>query len=382
MRTTFTTSLSLVLPLLATGCLVGEPGGLPADDTPDDTPDAAPPDDTPDAATPSLGHAVKGAVVDYGSLAAATPDKVPNVALATAGMDPPLATESDATGAYSLANILPGTAFYVRAMPAGVTYVPTTSPPLLVSEQDLTLDVAVVSKVYKDRQNTTTGTPLLAKSSLVIADMTDIAGLPVAGVPLEGVTLSPVGAATKAGVGPYFMGALDVDTNALVSVAYPGYGARVAFLNVPTGEYDLKVTYTPADAQAPVTATVRVTTYDDGVTLQRVALGAPGGGPGLKFSTDVYPILQRASQGGQDCAACHNATGLGQLLPMDDGAQLVYDRLKAGTGLIDLATPANSLLLTMPLYETPPNHPNATWLDTTNPNYVKVLTWIQGGAPF
>ena len=45
-----------------------------------------------------------------------------------------------------------------------------------------------------------------------------------------------------------------------------------------------------------------------------------------------------------------------------------------------LATPATSMLLTKPLYEDPPNHPNATFLDVSDPDYIVILQWIEQGA--
>jgi len=48
--------------------------------------------------------------------------------------------------------------------------------------------------------------------------------------------------------------------------------------------------------------------------------------------------------------------------------------------LIDLATPEASLLLVNPLYETPPDHPNATFASIDSPYYQKWLSWIAAGA--
>ena len=60
----------------------------------------------------------------------------------------------------------------------------------------------------------------------------------------------------------------------------------------------------------------------------------------------------------------------------------VLANMKAITGVLDLVTPASSMFLTYPLYEpTPPqNHPNATFLDTNDPDYKLFLLWITNGA--
>ena len=123
-------------------------------------------------------------------------------------------------------------------------------------------------------------------------------------------------------------------------------------------------------------------TYDGGATLTRVNHDPAAGGGTPSFTTDIYPIFAKASQGGQDCASCHTLGGsAGNVLILDDGAANVHARLIASTLLVNLADPAASLILTKPLYEEPPNHPNAVWLDITDPYYMKILAWITGGAP-
>ncbi len=53
-----------------------------------------------------------------------------------------------------------------------------------------------------------------------------------------------------------------------------------------------------------------------------------------------------------------------------------------GTIRVNLADPASSLILTMPSLEDPADsHPNSTFTSTTDPGYVAILGWIQGGAP-
>ena len=68
-------------------------------------------------------------------------------------------------------------------------------------------------------------------------------------------------------------------------------------------------------------------------------------------------------------------------LRYDDLAATVHATLLARPGVINVASPIDSLLLSKPMYEVPPNHPNATWLDDQNPSYQTVLLWITAGAP-
>ena len=68
-------------------------------------------------------------------------------------------------------------------------------------------------------------------------------------------------------------------------------------------------------------------------------------------------------------------------LQFDLPAADVLAAMQARIGVIDLATPPASRLLTMPLYEVPPDtHPNATFATTDDPIYQKWLRWIEGGA--
>jgi hypothetical protein len=134
--------------------------------------------------------------------------------------------------------------------------------------------------------------------------------------------------------------------------------------------------------------TVALMSTADGVTLVSTAnaaapagTGTGGGATPLSFATDVYPMLQRAALGGQGCANCHNGTMLAGGLAYDGAAGDVYTKIMATPGVVVVATPATSMLLSMPLYETPPDlHPNATWLTNLDPAYVKIMQWISDGA--
>ncbi len=92
------------------------------------------------------------------------------------------------------------------------------------------------------------------------------------------------------------------------------------------------------------------------------------------FAGDVYPILQA------NCVNCHTGAGIAAFLPMNDGAQAVYDRLMGRPNVVNTGSPAASLILTKPLDETPANHPAAVFPDASDPEYVTILTWISDGA--
>jgi hypothetical protein len=337
--------------------------------------DAAPAqsDAGPDAASITT-YIVSGKTVDYGAL-----DPLPQIALATEGMTPPMQATSDLLGAYVLPGVGAGNAFLLNAT-GGANHIDTLNPALTVLDKDLLADVMVMSKPFRDRQYATVNVIRAQGGATLVSSLENLDGTPWTAVPLAAVTLVDMNGVAVPGIaGPYFFGANgDVDPALLASVAQGLRGARVAFLNVPQGTWLLKVSV-PAVGQTPAQDAAGQVSVTGGATLSRVVYD-PAITNQLTFTTDVYPILQKASKGGQDCASCHTAGGTGAVLVLDDGAQLVLDRLKAKLGLVDLASPALSQLLTKPLYEAPPDHPNATWLDATNPFYKKIMVWISQGA--
>jgi len=176
----------------------------------------------------------------------------------------------------------------------------------------------------------------------------------------------------------------DVPTMVAAGVALP---SPMAIGVIATG---LAVTYVVLSLRR--TAPWRFRTYEvpvvavaDGATLAQT-----GGGdddmtppPGARtFTTDIYPRLKRASLGGLGCANCHTAGGVAAILQFDLPVAEAHAAILARPGVIaPPATAALSLLLTKPLYEDPPNHPNATFLTALDPDYLIIMEWISQGAP-
>lgn len=362
-------SLAFVLISAAAGC-AGEAPDLTAVD-------AAPHVDAGQGldATPTVTFALTGKAKDYFTgLPLATVD------LATEGMEPALAGTSDAAGDFRLDGVPPGSVFYVTT--SRLQFRPTRNLPVRIDSESVQSDLLVVSLPDSRRQYTSLNLAPTAGAAVVFAELRRNNGMPFEGLALDAIVLVD-SAAAPIGLGPYFFGAQgDLVSNLTVATS-TGFGgrARVGFLDVPAGPVTLEVTSTTGMG-APQTERIELMATADGATLAVTgATGMGGGGSGARtFTADVYPKLQTAANGGLGCANCHTAGGLAAVLPYDLPVMMTYDAIKARLGVVDLITPADSLLLTKPLFEAPPNHPNATFLDVNDPDYRVFLQWISQGA--
>lgn len=338
----------------------------------------------PDAG-PVAGVSVAGRSLDY-----FTADPLGDAALASEGMNPEVSAQSDAAGNFTLEDVPPGSVFYVQASRAN--YRPSRQVEVRVEETPLTgADVHLVSVADSRRQYTTLNLTPTAGRAVLFINLLRNNGLPFDGIPLADITLVDAQNA-PVGLGPYFFGANgDLVSNAAIAVSTIFNGrARAGFLDVPPGSYTLKVKYTAGGGGGggePQLRTfeVPVVAVPDGATLSQTGgmdddMTPP---PGQRtFTADVHTRLQRASLGGLGCANCHTAAGVASILPFDGTPADVHAAIRARPGVIaPPATAAQSLLLTKPLYEDPPNHPNATFLTSLDPDYVVILEWISQGAP-
>jgi hypothetical protein len=345
----------------------GEAPPLPGEDAP--------------AEVPVEGQRVSGKAMDY--FVAGTP--LPGAALATDGIDPQLLATSDEAGAFAFEQVPVGSQVFFSASRA--SYRPTRNL-VAIADAAVERDLYLMSAADVARQYATDGgkTPTPGRA-FVIAELLRDNGTPLAGVPLIDVKLVDGAGAPIVAIGPYVVG-----TGGVVVPVGPTQTeihddkARVAFLDVPPGRFSLEVAFLDGQGQ-PQTLTTPVTTAPDGATLVRSGGVGGGGGTGIpanpRFAADVFPRLQTAANGGTGCANCHTVGGTGAVAVFNALASDVLASLKAKPGLIDLADPARSLLLTKPLYEPAPelqNHPNATFVDTNDPDYQLILLWIQQGA--
>lgn len=347
----------------------------------------APPSDDPgdgdgDGSPTAQSQRVSGRVLDY--FVAATP--LQGVALVTDGVSPQLTATSAADGAFELPDVPVGSQLFVSG---SRTSYRSTRNLVAVADAAVTQNLYLMSATDISRQYATLGRTPAAGRAFVIAELLRPGGTPLAGVSLTSIKLVDGAGAPAAGaLGPYVLGdGGDILTGPTQTEVHGGQ-SRVAFLDAPAGAFSLTATFLDGQGQSQ-TLTAPVTTTADGAALVRTGGGggggaSPGGTPTApRFAADIYPRLQTAANGGRGCANCHTVSGLGAATVFNALAADVLATLKGAPGVIDTAAPAQSLLLTKPLYEQPPliqNHPNATFVDASDPDYKLILLWIQQGA--
>ena len=324
-----------------------------------------------DPAVPPQVLTVDGAIVDYFVFS-----RIPSAAIATVGLAPERAASADAAGAFLFVDVPAAGLFRARVTPPGGRHLPTLNEEVALADHSITHDLYALSIADVDRQYATVGSARDLGSGTVIVDLRDAADQPLEGVAATALSLRPtVGGDSRA---PRFLGALgDVDPAAVHSQAFGGR-ARAVFLGVPPGEWTLQLDCTACTPAG--SATVPVAVEANAVTLARATSTPAGTAQPLTFVGDIYPLLQSGARGGAGCANCHTAGGFASLLPYDGSVSDTYRAIMAA-GVVDIAAPAASPLLTRPLYEVPADHPNATWLSTSHPDYQRVLAWIGQGAP-
>ncbi|MFZ9886087.1 MAG: superoxide dismutase family protein [Myxococcota bacterium] len=236
--------------------------------------------------------------------------------------------------------------------------------------------------------------PKLIQYSAILGSLQDASGTPISG-----------------------LSATDLVTTADIGVSVDGYSnandQKVCFLEADQGSYRVKLNGTVPATQATDTGlflvfnlrnavnqtgkgTVDVSVADLGsaqITLNAGKIGLLTFQAGVEvepverivdFTDDIMPIFSR-----QGCVVCHKPDGPGAnppggLLDFTAAPSAVHGYIlgqSPGYPKVDLNTPTASLLLTMPLLEEPPNHPNASFESLQNPDAALILQWIEQGAP-
>jgi len=182
--------------------------------------------------------------------------------------DPLGATVTSSTaGAYQITGLLETDIVFITG--SLTSYRNTRNEPVILGTTDATANVAMVSIPDAARQYTAVGVTPVAGGADVYVTLVDALGQPHLNIPLSDIVIADT-ADNAVGLGPFVFGSAgDIvsQTELGVTTAFAGR-ARVAFLNVPAGRYELRVTYDDGTPPAAV-KTRLVDTDSSGVTLLR-----------------------------------------------------------------------------------------------------------------
>jgi hypothetical protein len=373
--------------LILMACPAGEVGETPADEPYDAGPpppavDAGnqPPPPTPDAGPQQQENPVLddgNATLSGTTKVLGTGQTMTNAQVDTFGLTPASSTTSDGNGAYSM-DVVAGGFFWAKTFKD--TYLATLQRVEMPAE-DYTKTLYGYSQGQLDQAAAAYGKTITPTCGTLIVTVEDATGNPVEGV----ANLTLVGPVTYEG--PYFLGP---DAAGQAGLASTGPTGRAIFFNVcQTGtaiinsNVDVSVDLDEVNYDS---ALVSVRFVTGGVTLTKLSAYGNGQAPPpppinepIDYATQIFPLF-----GSLYCTACHTTGGQaeGSGLLLDEDPQIVWNALTAqGENRVNLQYPDQSLLLTKPLLEDPPDHPNAAFQSTYDPNYILVKSWIEQGAP-
>lgn len=307
---------------------------------------------------------VTGDVVDFQNGAAVGT----GVSVTASGITPPPMIAAQGS-MFTITEVPEYSVFQILA--SATDYRPTFSEVIEVTNQNITGTKArVVKASYIDGIATAFGITPTAAKGIVIVKLVDANGMPRANIPAGQLLLS------GSTMGPYF---LDAQGNAAVGAMMSTASGYAVWFECTPG-----ITEAAQAAAATITVDMATSPVAGGsvtLAIAKVTDGAPMGLPtNVSFSMQVLPIFSL-----RGCLACHGASGPGSDLgglDMNGGANKVYDELvNERLGIrVNKTTPANSLLLTKPVREEPPNHQTATFQNAQDADYLKILVWIREGA--
>ncbi len=316
--------------LFLSGCVGQAPGGIGGG--PGSGADAAP-------AVPQ--------VILYGELK----DVMTNAPVLGAAVSAGATATATMTGARYEVTVDQQTLLEMKASMTG--YADTYSAELLTEAADNQLTTMfIVSDAVKQNLYPagTTDDPTLGTVHIDLQSVNGLATLD--GLPLANVSLlqngAPVGTV-------YFINNQGLaDPNQTTAIQY-GQKTRAVVINVPPGPFEVNV----LEQGVPTPQSAKGNAFANAVTLIESA-NAAGELP-LTYDAQIGAILT-----GQDCGGCHSGNGT---------FRLTYSELTTR----NLLTPADS---NAPLLQSGLGigHPPTNWTATT-PDYLKVLEWVEAGAP-
>jgi len=305
---------------------------------------------------------VKGAVVDFQT---GTAIDGSTTVTASGLVPPPRVTSQGAS--FTIDGVPENSAFQSLAS-APPSHRATFSPAVVVTTSDVSdVKAPAVAETYLGTLASSFGVTPTAASGVLFVRLVDEAGQPKAGVAASNLVISGASA-------PKFLDATLMPTPAATSTSASGW---VVFFEVPPGVAVLAQT-----ANATITLDMPSSPINAGtVTIAdaKVTDGAAVLPTNVSFSTQITPIFTN-----RGCVACHSGNGPGKDLGglMLDGGNVYKELvLEKPNTRVKVGMPEESLVLTMPSREAPPDgHPNITFASPTDPDYLKLLVWIREGA--
>lgn len=318
----------------------------------------------PEELLPTETVALSGTTVDF-----FTGTVIPEIQLETLGLAPERIAISDDVGGFEL-DVPLASYFYVRTA-ATATYRPTISKVVGFTEPTVASLVAF-SEADIRRQYVSAGIDVIPNTSTVIVEITAPGDTALS--EFSRSNLAILNSDDKAiEVEPLVFGPFG-DVDPALTESGKGSAARFAFFNVEPGVHALSVTCASCE---PAFESSHTLISGAGITFMRVALDAKQGPAADSFDA-IFGLFGRGADGGLGCANCHTEGGVSPRLDGDSSS--VRAALVASPAWVNTDEPDRSLLLSKPLYETPANHPNATFLSANEPAYQSIRAWIAAGA--
>jgi hypothetical protein len=315
---------------------------------------------------------LNGAVKNY-----LTQEYVGGVTVTATGVTPPVEVTGDANAAYTM-DVPVGSVFWVKTYKTGYKYTYDVADLTQVAAQ-YTKNLYITSATDIDGLAAAFGKTQNPSCGIILATMKNQADVAQAGV--NGVTLSNADAE-----GPYY---LDAANAGAVGATETSASGRMIWFNVCdpgvlTATNGRLVGVSAAGAYYAAPKSVQI--YQNGVTVVTIKVTQGGTPPPpppdvniIDFPGEIMPIFAKYG-----CSGCHAADGTAAAtgLYFNANPEAVYYELSTRAQVVNIANPSQSYLLTKPLLEEPPNHPNASFEDTYNTDYVAILQWIEQGAPY
>jgi hypothetical protein len=304
---------------------------------------------------------VTGKVVDFRT----GEDLTESASLSASGLLP--APEISLEGAaFEISGVPANSAFQLLAT-APLLYRPTFSPLISLGEEDLTEAVApVVSELFLAQLITSFGITPNAERGILLARVVDGDRQPKAGVSAASFVLGKTGVSAARFLDASMSGARDA-----TATSASGW---VVFFDVPVGVASLIQADTASVTLEMATSPISAGT----VTVAEIHAvdGPPPKLTKVSFATQVVPIFTA-----RGCVTCHAGKGRGGLT-LNGGASKIYkELLTEDPTRVLVGAPEQSLLLTMPSFEAPPDgHPNATFTSAADLDFQKIYVWIKEGA--